>query len=48
MKQNILAHVHMTVLKHKRNRYVAKHHISDEEWNRRLENFKDVPEHIHA
>ena len=34
--------------KHKRNRYVAKHHISDEEWNSRLENFKDVPEHIHA
>lgn len=34
--------------KHERNRYVAKHHISDEEWNRRLENFKDVPEHIHA
>lgn len=34
--------------KHKRNRYVAKHHISDEAWNRRLENFKDVPEHIHA
>ena len=34
--------------KHKRNRYVAKHHISDEEWNRRLDNFKDVTEHIQA
>ena len=34
--------------KHERNRYVAKNNISDEEWNRRLENFKDVPEHAHA
>ena len=34
--------------KHERNRYVARHHISNEEWQRRLNNFKDVPEHTHA
>ena len=28
--------------------YVARHHISNEEWQRRLNNFKDVPEHTHA
>ena len=31
--------------KHERNRYVAKHHISNEEWQRRLENFDQHHQH---